>query len=39
MCGLQQIAKTGKELVQEGATGSDSLADFTKQLAKPERYG
>src|ERR1700682_3365355 len=24
-----------KELVQEGATGSDSLADFTKQLAKP----
>src|SRR6202166_4893805 len=24
-----------KELVQEGATGSDSLADFAKQLAKP----
>src|SRR5713101_2532509 len=27
--------KPVKELVQEGATGSDSLADFTKQLAKP----
>src|SRR6202158_1447012 len=26
--------KPVKELVQEGATGSDSLADFTKQLAK-----
>src|SRR6266851_3624246 len=27
--------KPVKELVQQGATGSDSLADFTKQLAKP----
>ena len=27
--------KPVKELVQEGATGSDSLADFAKQLAKP----
>src|SRR5229473_3098216 len=27
--------KPVKELVQEGAIGSDSLADFTKQLAKP----
>ena len=26
--------KPVKELVQEGATGSDSVADFTKQLAK-----
>jgi 6-phosphogluconate dehydrogenase len=27
--------KPVKELVQEGAAGSDSLADFAKQLAKP----
>src|ERR1700736_4460956 len=27
--------KPVKELVQEGAIGSDALADFTKQLAKP----
>src|ERR1700674_5304401 len=27
--------KPVKELVQEGATGSDSLADFAKKLAKP----
>src|SRR6202047_4967946 len=27
--------KPVKELVQEGATGSDSLGDFAKQLAKP----
>src|ERR1700730_5687536 len=27
--------KPVKELVQEGATGSDSLADFAKHLAKP----
>src|ERR1700675_4542679 len=27
--------KPVKELVQEGATGSDSLADFARKLAKP----